>query len=625
MGKLLSNISSPADIKVLSVKELEQLAQEIREFLIKEVSITGGHLASNLGAVELTLALHKIFDSPIDKIIWDVGHQSYVHKIITGRKNVFTTLRQLNGISGFPKVNESIHDCFNTGHSSTSISAALGVARARDIKGENYSVISIIGDGAMTGGMSFEALNDAGRSPNNLIVILNDNEMSISKNVGGLSRHLSKIRTQPIYFKLREDVDDILNKTPFLGKFASKALARAKGTIKYLVTPGIIFEELGFRYIGPIDGHNLAELILVLSRSKAMKGPILIHVKTQKGKGYIFAEESPRRFHGISPFEIDTGEVKTNNGSTYSKVFGNKLTSIAESAPGVVAITAAMPHGTGLHEFSKKFPNKFFDVGIAEQHAVTFAAGLSRNGMKPVVAIYSSFLQRAYDQILHDVSLQNLHVVFAIDRAGIVGEDGETHHGLYDISFLQHMPNMTIMAPADYSELEDMLEYAVLKHKGPIAIRYPRGNGAERLIKREPIRFGKGIKIREGRDIAIISAGNMLENSMKCAEILGGKGISAEVINARFIKPIDSSLIIESAMKTGRVVTLENGTLKGGFGANILQFLYQKNINSKVKMFGFPDIPITHGRIDELMIKYKLDAESLASAIIESMTRKGRS
>jgi 1-deoxy-D-xylulose-5-phosphate synthase len=351
----------------------------------------------------------------------------------------------------------------------------------------------------------------------------------------------------------------------------------------------------------------------------------LIHVKTQKGKGYIFAEESPRRFHGISPFEIDTGEVKTNNGSTYSKVFGNKLTSIAESAPGVVAITAAMPHGTGLHEFSKKFPNKFFDVGIAEQHAVTFAAGLSRNGMKPVVAIYSSFLQRAYDQILHDVSLQNLHVVFAIDRAGIVGEDGETHHGLYDISFLQHMPNMTIMAPADYSELEDMLEYAVLKHKGPIAIRYPRGNGAERLIKREPIRFGKGIKIREGRDIAIISAGNMLENSMKCAEILGGKGISAEVINARFIKPIDSSLIIESAMKTGRVVTLENGTLKGGFGANILQFLYQKNINSKVKMFGFPDIPITHGRIDELMIKYKLDAESLASAIIESMTRKGRS
>lgn len=622
MHSILDGINSPDEIKKLNTLEMEQLSDEIRSFLIDSVSRTGGHLASNLGVVELTIALHKVFNTCNDKIVWDVGHQTYVHKLITGRKDRFNTLRQFGGISGFPKVKESLHDCFNTGHSSTSISAAIGFARARDIKKEKYSVIAVIGDGALTGGMAFEALNDAGRSLNNLIVILNDNEMSITKNVGGLSSYLSKIRTQPFYFKAKEDLDVILHRIPAIGKSAAKAIDRAKGTIKYMIMPGIIFEELGFKYLGPIDGHDITELCKVLSRAKLLKGPIFIHVCTQKGKGYSFAEEKPHQYHGISPFEIETGEVKVTSGPTYSDIFGEEMLKMGQREPGLVAITAAMPHGTGLEGFYKKFQDRFFDVGIAEQHAVTFAAGLARNGVKPVVAIYSSFLQRAYDQILHDVALQNLHVVFAIDRAGIVGEDGETHQGLYDISFLRHIPNMTILSPCDYSEFREMLDYSVFHHYGPVAVRYPRGKGCNMLCDTLPVKYGKGVLAREGTDISIISIGNMVEISLKAADILKNNGIDAEVINARFVKPLDSKLILDSVSKTKAVVTIEDNTVTGGFGSSVLELLNEHEMFVKTKVLGYPDQPILHGSKNDLVRKYKLDAESIANTIKSFLIKK---
>lgn len=617
MGDLFKDIYSPEDLKEMSIKQLEDLSVEIRGFLIEKVSKTGGHLASNLGVVELTVSLHKVFNTPIDKIVWDVGHQAYIHKILTDRKDKFDTIRKMDGLSGFPKTNESKHDSFNTGHSSTSISAALGIAKARDIKKENYSVIAVIGDGALTGGMAFEALNDAGRSPNNLIVILNDNEMSISKNVGGMSRYLSKIRTEPIYFKVKEDLDLILNKIPAIGKSAVKVLNRAKGTIKYMLMPGIIFEELGFKYLGPIDGHNITELNAVLSRAKTLKGPVFIHVCTQKGKGYSYAEENPHNYHGISPFEIETGETISSSGTSYSEMFGKKLVELAEKDKKVVAITASMPQGTGLDLFAKTFHDRFFDVGIAEQHAVTFAAGLAINGLTPVFAVYSSFLQRAYDQIFHDVALQNLHVVLAIDRAGIVGEDGETHQGIYDLSFLSHIPNMTIMSPCDYKELGEMLEYAVLQHKGPIAIRYPRGKGQEKLIDSEPIKYGRGVKVRDGNDLTILTVGDMVETSMKTAFMLQKMGISTDVINVRFIKPLDMKLIINSVTKTKRVVIIENNTVVGGMGSYILEMMNQLGVNVKTKIFGFPDQPIVHGSKNELYVKYKMDPESLKNEILK--------
>ena len=615
--RLLERIDSPEDIKHLNFQQLEKLAREVREFLIDTVSKTGGHLASNLGVVELTLALHKVFNTPTDKIIWDVGHQSYVHKILTGRKDKLHTLRSFGGISGFPKVDESDHDVFNTGHSSTSISAALGLAKARDIKKEKYSVIAVIGDGALTGGMAFEALNDAGRSPNNLILILNDNEMSISKNVGGLSTYLSKIRTEPFYFKVKEDIDIILNKIPAIGKISAKALSRAKGTLKYMIMPGVIFEELGFKYYGPIDGHNIVELEKVLSKARMIKGPVFIHICTQKGKGYSYAEENPHHFHGISPFEVETGEAIVNNSSSYSGVFKNEIVKLAQKDNSLVAITASMVQGTGLDLFAEKFHNRFFDVGIAEQHAVTFAAGMARNGIKPVVAIYSSFLQRAYDQILHDVALQNLHVIFAIDRAGIVGEDGETHQGIYDLSFLNHIPNMTIISPCDYCEFTQMLEYAVLEHKGPIAVRYPRGRGAEKLFETKQICYGRGIKVREGKDLTIAAIGNMVETAIKTAEALEKVGYSAEVINARFAKPLDSKLIAGSAMKTKHIITIEDNTTVGGFGSSVLSMLNQLGAKAQTKIFGFPDTFIRHGSRSELLKKYKLDPDSLVSEILK--------
>ena len=621
-GKLLNNIKSPEDIRKLTLAELRSLADEIRSFLLERVSATGGHLASNLGVVELTLALHSVFQTPHDKIIWDVGHQSYVHKIITGRKDQFGTLRQFNGLSGFPKGSESEYDSFDTGHSSTSISAALGYARARDMMHEDYAVAAVIGDGALTGGMAFEALNDAGRSPNNLIIILNDNGMSISKNVGGFSRYLSKIRTQPIYYKAKEDFDIFLHKLPGIGNKAAKALKRAKGTIKYIVMPGMLFEEIGLKYLGPIDGHDIGELTKVLSNAKGMKGPVLIHVLTHKRKGYQFAESKPQEFHGISPFEVETGEVKVNNGPTYSDIFGEKITALAAAEPKLVAITAAMPLGTGLDKFSKKYPQRFFDVGIAEQHAVTFAAGLAKTGIKPVVAVYSTFLQRSYDQILHDVALQKLHVTFAIDRAGLIGDDGETHQGIYDLSYLSHIPNLTILAPADYNELNRMLEYCVLQHEGPIAVRYPRGTGKDMLTQPVPVKYGKGVRLTTGNDITIVAVGKMVETALKAAELLLKKDINAEVINARFIKPLDSKLILESALKTRAVAIIEDNCIRGGLGSSVLELLNENGYMLKTKLFGFPDMPIPHGSRDILYEKFGLDADSIAHEIIKLLRRK---
>lgn len=622
MADLINRVNSPDDIKNMSLDELNELAAEIRMFLIDKVSKTGGHLASNLGVVELTLALHRVFDSPSDKIVWDVGHQSYVHKIITGRKDQFDTLRKLGGLSGFPKANESEHDAFNTGHSSTSISAALGIAKARDLKKESSSVIAVIGDGAMTGGMAFEALNNAGRFPNNFIVILNDNEMSISKNVGGLSKYLSKIRTEPFYFKVKEDIDLILNKIPAIGKSAAKALGRVKGSIKYMIMPGIIFEELGFKYLGPVDGHNITEIEKLLTIAKTIKGPVLIHVCTQKGKGYTYAEENPHVFHGIAPFEVETGELIANSGPGYSGIFGIELCKIAQNDDKVVAISAAMPHGTGLEPFSKKFPERFFDVGIAEQHAVTFAAGLARNGITPVVALYSSFLQRAYDQVLHDVAIQNLHVVFAIDRAGIVGEDGETHQGIYDISFLNHIPNMTMLAPCDYAEFALMLEYAVKVHNGPIAIRYPRGRGIDKLIDTEPIMFGKSLLVREGSDLTIVAIGNKVEVALKVADMLEDIGISCDVIYSRFIKPLDEKLLFSSAIKTRRIITIEDNVIAGGFGSRVLETLNQNGINIKTKIFGYPDKFIPHGSKNELQNIYRLDEQAIVKDAIKLVNKE---
>ncbi len=620
MDKLLDTIHSPKDIKTLNNTQLDMLADEIREFLLDSVSKTGGHLASNLGVVELTIALHKVFSTPKDKIVWDVGHQSYVHKILTGRKEQFNTLRLFGGLSGFPKTCESEHDFFNTGHSSTSISAALGMAKARDIMKQDYSVISVIGDGALTGGMAFEALNDAGRSPNNLIVVLNDNEMSITKNVGGLSTYLTRIRTEPRYSKVKQGVHDILNKIPIVGEYMANIVHKTKTSFKYLIMPGTLFEELGFTYIGPIDGHDIEELIRVLDKAKKMKGPLLIHTYTTKGKGYHHAEEKPHTFHGISRFDKETGEVMADkNVSNYSHIFGQCLNDIAAKDENIVAITAAMCEGTGLGDFAQNYPDRFFDVGIAEQHAVTFASGLAASGLKPVLAVYSSFLQRAYDQLIHDVALQNLNVVIGVDRAGLVGKDGETHQGIYDLSFLSHIPNMTIMSPSCYKELEMMLKYAVLKHNGPIAIRYPRGQENEGVpINNSEIMPGKGVLIKEGSDVSLVAVGKMVWTALKAAEKLERIGINAEIVNIRCIKPLDETLIIKSGMKTGKIVTLEDNTVIGGLGSAVESLLNQKNSSDiAIKLIGLPDEFIPHGKVNELFIQYGLDVDSVTRKIMK--------
>jgi 1-deoxy-D-xylulose-5-phosphate synthase len=611
--KLLDSINSPEDIKHLNMDELNSLCRELREYILENVSKTGGHLASNLGVVELTVALHRVFNTPHDKIIWDVGHQTYAHKILTGRKNKMSSLRQLNGISGFPKRNESIFDVFDTGHSSTSVSAAMGMARARDLNNEDYEIVAVIGDGALTGGMAFEAINAAGRSNTKLLIILNDNEMSISKNVGGLSRYLSRIRTTKGYLSTKRDVEKILNKIP-VGKQIKSFLKRAKDGIKQIVVPGMLFEELGLTYMGPIDGHNIHKIIESLERAKNIEGPLLMHVITKKGKGYKFAEERPNEFHGVSAFNIETGEALKKSSQSYSDYFGMKMCEIAEKNENVVAITAAMTDGTGLRDFAKKFPNRIYDAGIAEQHAVTMAAGLAVSGVVPVVALYSSFLQRAYDQIIHDVALQNLHVVFAVDRAGLVGNDGETHQGVFDEGFLSLIPNMTVLSPADYREFGNMMEFAV-SYNGPVAIRYPRGSMSEYIKNSEQsIVLGKGYIVEEGKDITIAAAGKMVKTAIETREILKTKNIDAEVLNLRFIKPFDKELIINSVNKTKSLVIIDEATVFASYAVNIYNIL-PKNLDVMVKTL--PDEFIKQGSIEELLKENQLDADSIAAEIIK--------
>lgn len=611
--KLLDNINTPEDIRHLNTDELNTLCGELREYILENVSKTGGHLASNLGVVELTVALHKVFNTPHDKIIWDVGHQTYAHKILTERKNQMSSLRQYKGISGFPKRNESIYDVFDTGHSSTSLSAAMGMARARDLKKENYEIVAVIGDGALTGGMALEALNDAGRSNTKLLIILNDNEMSISKNVGGISRYLSRIRTSKGYLSTKKDVDKLLSRTP-VGKQIKSVLKRAKDGIKQIVVPGMLFEELGLTYMGPVDGHNINEIIEYLETAKYLEGPILIHVITKKGKGYKFAEERPDEFHGVSPFNLETGEALNSSSESFSDYFGLKMCEIAEKNENVTAITAAMTDGTGLKIFAERFPNRIFDAGIAEQHAVTMAAGLAVRGIIPVVAIYSSFLQRAYDQIIHDVALQNLHVIFAVDRAGLVGNDGETHQGVFDEGFLSMIPNMTVLAPVDYREFGNMLEFAV-SYSGPVAIRYPRGSMKGNIKNSQTdINLGKGYIVEEGEDITIAAAGKMVDTALKTREILKEKNISAEIINLRFIKPLDQDLILRSVNKTKSLVVIDEAPIFASYAPNIITML-PKDVEVLIKTL--PDKFIKQGSIDELLRENKLDADSTAADIIK--------
>lgn len=612
MYKLLDKIKSPNDLKQLNIDELKLLCEEIREFLIDSVSETGGHLASNLGIVELTVALHTVFNVPEDKIIFDVGHQSYVHKILTGRKEGFKTLRQFGGMSGFPKRSESDCDSFNTGHSSTSISAALGIARGRDLSGDNYNVISVFGDGALTGGMMYEAMNDAGHTKTPLILILNDNAMSISKNVGAVSKHLRQLRISTFYFKSKHAVENFLKKIPLLGKPTANLLKQIKRFFRRLVIPTTIFDDMGFIYMGPADGHDVKSLIQCLEYAKDEKRPVLLHIHTKKGKGYAPAENNPSKFHGISAFDKATGKTK-ETGETYSDRFGLAMIKQGEKNSKVVAITGAMPNGTGLYKFSNKFKNRFFDVGIAEQHGVTLSAGFAVSGYIPVIPLYSSFLQRAYDQTLHDVCLQNLHVVFPIDRAGIVGSDGETHQGIYDISYLSHMPNMTILSPSTLDQLENMLDYAINIHQGPIAIRYPRGSVQAEGIGGDFIP-GKAEILRHGTDVTIIATGRMVKRAQEVCAIINK---SAEIIALPTIKPLDETAVITSAKKTGNVITIEDNVKIGGMGSMIATLLKEKNIRCKMNIFAFPDCPVTHGSIDELDKLYGLDANTIASKIME--------
>lgn len=618
MDKILNGIDSPSELKNLNYKELEILSGEIRDYIISVVSENGGHLASNLGVVELTLALHRIFNTPRDKIVWDVGHQSYTHKIITGRRESFKTLRKKDGISGFPKRLESIYDAFETGHSSTSISAALGMAKARDLTGDDYSVVAVIGDGALTGGMSFEALNHAGDFPTNLIVILNDNEMSISQNIGGLSNYLSKLRTQPAYFKLKNRLETILNKIPVIGEPMFKTAEKLRDWLKYLIVPGVFFEELGFKYFGPIDGHDIKKLEDVMRRAKSYNGyPVLIHVVTVKGKGYSIAEKKPSKYHGISPFFIENGELKTKDKrKTYSDVFGEALLELGDENNKIVAVSAAMCDGTGLKDFAAKYKNRFFDVGIAEQHAVTFSAGLAASGLRPVFAVYSTFLQRAYDQILHDVCMQNLPVVFAVDRAGIVGSDGETHQGVFDITYLRHIPNIRIMSPKDGKELREMLKMAV-SLEGPTAIRYPRGKIKEFEFDYTPIRLGKSEVLLKGEDGVIISEGNMVSKALEVCSKLKEEGRFFTLINARFIKPLDEELLAELSEKFETIYTMEDNIISGGFGSSILEFISRRNSKVNVKIFGYDDNFIPHGEKEELYLLKKMDTNSIVNSIMK--------
>lgn len=619
MEDILNNITNPKDLKKLNYEDKKELAEEIRSYIIDVVSKNGGHLASNLGVVELTIALHSIFDTPKDKIIWDVGHQTYVHKILTGRKNQMKTLRKLDGISGFPKTTESEYDCFNTGHSSTSISAALGMARARDILNENYKVIAVIGDGALTGGMAEEALNDAGASKSNIIVVLNDNEMSISKNVGGISLLLGKMRTKNVYTKANEKVRIRMGNIPKVGNKIVKLTSRIKNSIKQIFISKMYFEDIGYTYLGPVDGNDIEAVEEILEQSKKCKGPVLVHVVTKKGKGYKPAEKNPSKFHGTAPFDKKTGEVLKVKSKDYSKVFGEKLVEIAKNDNRIVAITAAMADGTGLSEFKKKYPKRFFDVGIAEQHAIGMAAGMAKSGLIPVVPIYSSFYQRAYDQVIHDVCMQNLHVIMCADRAGIVGNDGETHQGLLDMASFSIVPNMTIMAPKDFKEFEQMIDFAV-NFNGPILIRYPRGGEGNLKLKcNEKIVLGESELLKEGSDVTIIAIGKMVEKAVEVADKFSKIGVDAEIINARFLKPFDENKIIESIEKTKNVITIEDGFIKGGLATTVNELIAKNGIiDVNIENCGYDDEFVKQGSVQELEQINGLDCNSIVASWVKN-------
>mgnify|MGYP000385773325 CR=1 FL=1 len=620
---LLEKIEQSSDIKKLKEEDYPVLAEEIRQFLLEKISHTGGHLASNLGVVELTMALHLAFDLPTDKIIWDVGHQSYTHKLLSGRKDGFDELRQFGGMSGFPKRKESPYDAFDTGHSSTSISAGLGIAQAREILGDSYSVVSIIGDGALTGGMAYEALNNAAQMKKNFIIVLNDNEMSISKNVGGMSKYLSNVRTKESYAELKLNVVKGLSSIPFIGKGLSNGLYTVKNLIKQLFVPGMLFEDMGITYLGPVDGHNVKEMIRVFKEAKRVRHAVLVHVLTKKGKGYEPAEKNPARFHGVEPFDIATGKpLKEKKYPSYTDIFSDKICSLAQKNKKLVAITAAMPDGTGLSKFAAKYPERFFDVGIAEAHAVTSAAGMAAAGLKPVVAVYSSFLQRGYDQVLHDVCIQNLPVLFAIDRAGLVGSDGETHQGIFDISFLSLVPGMSIMAPKNLWELQDMLEFG-MEFNGPLAVRYPRGQAYRGLEGfSAPIEYGRAEMLYEEKDIALFALGSMVSTGEHVREKLKEKGYSCTLVNARFVKPLDTDMIDRLCRSHRLIVTMEENVLRGGMGMCATRYIHEHYPKIRVIQVALPDAYVEHGNVSVLREMLGIDSDSVIRRIFSEFIDK---
>ncbi len=614
---ILETIEKENDIKNVAPEDWNQLAEEIRAFLINKISVTGGHLGSNLGAVELTMALHLSLNLPQDKIVWDVGHQSYTHKLLTGRRSGFESLRKYGGMSGFPKRKESECDCFDTGHSSTSISAGLGLVKARDLCNQEHTIISVIGDGSLTGGMAYEALNNASRLKKNFIIVLNDNNMSISENVGGMSKYLNNIRTADKYLDMKEGIYNSLMESK-LGEPIVSSIRRAKSSVKQLVIPGMFFEDMGITYLGPVDGHNINAMMKVFREAKRCKSAVLVHVLTQKGKGFAPAEKHPARFHGAEPFDVETGlPLSPKTKSSYTDVFSTVMCKLGDRDQNIVAITAAMPDGTGLKRFRNLYPDRFFDVGIAEEHAVTFAAGLAAGGMCPVVTIYSSFLQRAYDQILHDVCIQNLHVIFAIDRAGLVGSDGETHQGIFDLSYLSSIPNMHIMAPKNKWELSDMLKFAVA-FQGPIALRYPRGEAYDELREyREPIQFGKAEWIYHERGIALVAVGSMVKTALAVRGTLTQKGFACSVINARFVKPVDTEILDEAAKDHRLIVTMEENVASGGFGEKVRSYLDKTHPEKKLLAIHIPDEYVEHGNVEILRREVGIDAGTIVDRILE--------
>lgn len=624
----LQQIKSPDDLKKLKISELKILAQEIRKEIVDVVSQNGGHLAPNLGAVELSIALHAVFHTPEDKIVWDVGHQAYVHKLLTGRLEQFPTIRTYGGLSGFPKRSESVHDVFGAGHSSTSISAATGLMKARDLRGENYNVIAVIGDGAMTGGMAFEALENAGHMDSNLIVVLNDNEMSIDPNVGAMAEYLSRVRSNPSYTKSKEDVEELLKKIPAIGDKMFRAADKLKDSLKYMLVPGVLFEEFGFKYYGPVNGHDLSALLTVLDNVKNMNCPVLVHVVTKKGKGYGPAEKNPDLFHGVGAFDVATGQVKKKAGApSYTSVFGKTLTELGKDNERIVGITAAMGKGTGINLFQERFPERTVDVGIAEQHAVTMAAAMALDGFQPVVAIYSTFLQRAYDQILHDVALQNAPVVFCLDRAGVVGDDGPTHHGIFDISYLRHIPGMVCMAPKDENELRHML-YSALQYHCPVAVRYPRGAGLGVPLDEELqlLPLGKAEVLRQGSGVTLLAYGSMVAVAQQVAEQLEQElAVQATVVNARFVKPLDTETILACAAEDGLLVTMEEHALAGGFGSAVLELLNEHSMDSsRVLRIGIGDQFVPHGKTELLKELAGLDAAHVTEKIKAELEKRQR-